>query len=187
MRKLINMDMKSEVGLVDWEFIHDMQDIVPELITPEVIHLNKKFIGKIPLKWNKIKSVLYKHIDPEKTIYLTISDIENMGNEFKARGILKDKNGKKLSFHKIILFDKDRFEDDYIGGVISDKKGEFTLSFGKNTFSDFGIESHPDIYFKIYSWKKDHFEEIMKVIPEISKKIETKDKKTIYEFGIVTV
>jgi len=187
MRKVVNMDKKVEVGFIDWEFIHDMQDIVPDMITPEVILLTKKFIGKIPVKWKKIKSVLSPHVDSEEIVHLAISDIENMGNEFKVRGTLKNKDGKALSFHKIIVFDKDRFEDDYIGGVISNKKGAFTLSFGKKTFRDFGFESEPNIYLKIYSWKDDHFEEIERVVPRISKKIETSEKNIIYELGIVKV
>ena len=121
----------------------------------------------------------------KKTIHLAISDIENMGNEFKIRGTLRNSNGENLTFHKVIVFDEDRFHDDYIGAVISDKNGDFTLSFGKKTFSDFGLETEPDIYFKVYSWKNGHFTEIRKVTPEVSNKIVTKENYTIYEFGIV--
>lgn len=187
MRRLIDMNHKNDIGFVDWEFIHDMQGIVPELITPEIILLTKEFLNKIPVKWSKIKSKLAEHVDPKQTVYVAISDIENLGNEFKIRGILKDKKGDILSFHRVVVYDEDRFEDDYIGAVITDENGGFTLSFGKKTFSDFGLESEPDIYFKIFFWKEGRFHEMGRVMPEIFEKSETIEKKTIIEFGVVAI
>jgi hypothetical protein len=181
------MNHKNDIGFVDWEFIHDMQGLVPELITPEIVLLTKEFLNKIPAKWNKIKSKLAEHIDPKQTVYVAISDIENLGNEFKIRGILKNKKGDILSFHRAVVYDKDRFEDDYIGAVITDENGEFTLSFGKRTFSDFGLESEPDIYFKIFFWKDGRFHEMGRVMPEIFEKSETIENKKIIEFGVVTI
>jgi hypothetical protein len=181
------MNHKNEIGFVDWEFIHDMQGIVPELITPEIISLTKEFLNKIPGKWNKIKSKLAKHVDQKQTVYVAISDIENLGNEFKIRGILKDKKGDVLSFHRVVVYDEDRFEDDYIGAVITDENGNFTLSFGKKTFSDFGLESEPDIYLKIFFWENGRFHEMGKVMPEIFEKSETREEKKIIEFGVVVI
>ena len=76
MRLLFDMDNKSEIGYIDWEFIHDMQGIAPELITPEIISLTPGFLGKIPKKWDKIKAKLKKHVNPDRTIHCAISDIE---------------------------------------------------------------------------------------------------------------
>lgn len=192
MRLLFDMDNKSEIGYIDWEFIHDMQGIAPELITPEIIFLTPGFLSKVPKKWGKIKAKLKKHVDPDRTIHCAISDIENLGNEFKIRGTLKSKEGEILSFHKVVVFDEDRFEDDYIGAVITDKNGNFTLSFGKKTFSDFGLEAEPDIYFKVFNWQEERFVEIGKTMPEVFEKSEvknpeTKEKKILIEFGVVTI
>ncbi len=188
MRRVVDMKHQNEVGFIDWEFIHDMQDIVPDQITSELIFLDKKFLAKIPAKWNKIKKMLIDHLLPnEKIVPLAISDIENMGNEFKLRGTIQNEDGTALGFHKVIVMDKDRFQDDYIGAVISDEKGDFTLSFGKQTFSDFGLEQEPDIYFKIFKWNGSQFIEIEKIMPEVSKRSVTDDKHTIYEFGVITV
>lgn len=145
MRQLIDMNHKNEIDIIDWEFIHDMQGIVPELITPEMIRLTKEFLNEIPSKWREIKLKLAKHIDPKQVVYVAIADMENLGNEFKIRGTLKDKEGNVLSFHRVIVYDEDRFEDDYIGSVITDKDGRFSLSFGRKTFSDFGLEAEPEI------------------------------------------
>jgi hypothetical protein len=191
-RLLFNLDNKSEIGYIDWEFIHDMQGISPELITPEIIYLTPAFLAKIPQKWNKIKAKLKRHANPDHTIHCAISDIENMGNEFKIRGTLKSKEGNILDFHKVVIFDKDRFEDDYIGAVITDKNGNFTLSFGKKTFSDFGLEAEPDIYLKVYAWQDKQFVEIGKTMPKVFEKSELKapdsqDEKILIEFGVVTI
>lgn len=187
MRQLIDMTNKSEIGFVDWEFIHDMQGIVPDLITPELIQLTDDFLDSIPPKWEKIKKQLEPHVSSEKTIYIAISDIENLGNEFKVTGTLKNKNGQPLDFHRIVIFDKDRIEDDYIGAVITDKDGNFTLAFGKKTFSDFGIEAEPDIYFKIFTWENNRFAQIARIMPEVFEKTEIREEKTIIRFGVVTV
>jgi hypothetical protein len=187
MRLLFNMDNKSEIGIIDWEFIHDMQGIAPELITPEIIHLTRDFLEKIPEKWDKIKEKLEPHVSRKKPIHCAIADIENLGNEFKLRGILKSKNGDVLDFYKVVVYDEDRFEDDYIGAVITGKNGEFTLAFGKKTFSDFGLEAEPDIYFKVFSWQNNQFVPYGKTMPEVFEKTETADNKIIFNYGVVTI
>lgn len=185
MRNLIDMDNKVEIGYIDWEFIHDMQGIAPDLINPEFICLGRQFLDKIPKKWEKIRIKLGKHLKGKETVYAAISDVENLGDEFKIRGTLKDKKGNVLGFHKVVVFDEDRFEDDYIGAVITDKSGNFSLSFGKKTFSDFGLEAEPDIYFKIFFWKDGRFDELGRVMPEVRKKSETSEGKIIIEFDTV--
>jgi hypothetical protein len=181
------MDNKSEIGVIDWEFIHDMQGIAPEMITPELIYLTQNFLNKIPAKWAKIKKLLSKHVSPKGPVHCAISDIENLGNEFKVKGTFKNQEGNVLAFHKVVVYDKDKFEDDFIGAVITDKDGAFSLAFGKKTFSDFGMEAEPDIYFKVYSWNGKLFQELGKTMPDVFERIETSDDKIIYQFGVVTL
>jgi hypothetical protein len=181
------MDNKSEIGIIDWEFIHDMHGIAPDMLTPEIIYLTDDFLDKIPPKWKKIKAVLEGHVSPKGPVHCAIADIENLGNEFKLHGTLKNKSGDVLDFHKVVVYDKDKFEDDYIGAVISDKDGHFSLAFGKKTFSDFGLEAEPDIYFKVFRWDGERFIEMGKTMPEVFERTETQGDKIIYEFGVVTV
>ncbi len=187
MKLLIDMDNKSEIGPVEWEFIHDMQVIAPGSITPEMIRLTDDFMVKIPKQWKEIRIQLRKHVSHDRTIHCAIADIDNMGNEFTAKGTLENKNGEVLDFHKIVIYDEDKFEDDYIGTVITDKDGKFSLSFGKKTFSDFGIEAEPDIYFRVYYWKDGKFDVLGKITPKNVEKTITKEKKTIYDFGTVAL
>lgn len=187
MRRLVDMNNKKEAGFADWEFIHDMQGLVPDLITPEMIQLNREFINHIPEKWKNIKKQLAGHLDLKGTVYIAISDMENLGNEFKIRGYLQDKDGEHLAFHRVVLYDKDRFNDDYLGAVITDKDGKFTLEFGKKVFSDFGLEAEPDVYLKIFRWNKDRFEEKTEVTPEVFEKTETQGGHIIMEYGTIII
>ncbi|MCK4761745.1 MAG: hypothetical protein KAW12_06050 [Candidatus Aminicenantes bacterium] len=187
MRNIIDMDNKIEIGFIDWEFIHDMQGIAPGMINPQFISLNNEFLNKIPKKWEKIKTKLAKHLKGKELIHAAISDVENLGSEFKIRGTLRDKKSEPLSFHKVVVMDEDKFEDDYIGAVITDKDGGFSLSFGKKTFSDFGLEAEPDIYLKISFWRDGLFHELTRVTPEVRKKSETSGDKIIMEFGVIEV
>jgi len=186
-RQLIDMDNKSDVGFIDWEFIHDMQGTAPEMITPEIIFLTREFLNKIPAQWSNIKAKLGNHVSPDRTIHCAISDIENLGDDFKIKGTLKSKDGTPLAFHKAVVYDKDRFEDDYLGAVITDKNGFFSLAFGKKTFSDSGLESEPDIYFKLFTWKESHFIKLTEIMPEVFEKTETAGKKVLIDFGVIIV
>lgn len=185
MRKLINMDEKSEIGFVDWEFIHDMQGLVPEYINPELISLNKDFLGQIPSKWTELKQKLAKHLRGKEMVHVAIADVENLGNDFKIRGTLQDKEGNHLSYYKVVVFDEDKFEDDYLGAVITNEQGMFELSFGKKTFSDFGLEAEPDIYLKIFLWQEGRFFEMSRIVPEVFEKTEFNGDKVLIEFGTI--
>ncbi len=185
MRNLIDMDGKSDIGHIDWEFIHDMQAIDPDHITPEIVYLTKDFLDKIPEKWSVIKSKLAGHVKKGKTVHIGIEDVENLGNDFKIRGILKDKQGHPMAFCKIVAMDKDPVEDDYLGAIITNKDGEFTLSFGKRTFSDFNMEAEPDVYFKVFTWRDSKFYPIGSVTPEVLEKVTTREGKIVFEFGVV--
>lgn len=187
MKQLIDLTNKNEIGFVDWEFIHDMQGVVPELITPEIIQLTGEFLKKIPPEWEKIKLQLQKHTSPKHVTYVAIADTENLGCEFKVRGIIKNKECKSLGFHRVVIFDKDPMEDDFIGAVITDKDGCFSLSFGKRVFSDFGMEAEPDIYFKVFAWDNEKFTEIGRIMPEVFEKTVTQEGYKIYDFGVITI
>lgn len=187
MKQLIDMTNKNEIGFVDWEFIHDMQGVVPDLITPEIIHLTYDFLKKIPDEWGKIKAQLEKHASRWHVTYIAISDIENLGCQFKVRGTLKNKKGDALGFHRVVIFDEDPMEDDFLGAVITDKDGNFSLAFGKRVFSDFGMEAEPDIYLKIFAWDNEKFKEVGKCTPEVFEKTETKEGNKLYEFGVITI
>jgi hypothetical protein len=187
MKRLIDMDNKSDVGTIDWEFIHDMQGIVPHLINYNGMILKRDFLEKIPEKHVKIKKALARHLTKKSTIHLAFSDIENRGTEFKVTGTLVEKGGRPLAFYKVEIFDEDRFEDDFIGSVITDEKGTFSMLFGKQVFSDFGLEALPDIYFKIFEWKKDQFVEKARLMPKPHEISETSQNKHLLEFGIIEV
>lgn len=187
MKRLIDMDNKSDVGTIDWEFIHDMQGIVPNLINYNVMILKRDFLERIPEKYTKIKKKLAHHLAKRSAIHLAFSDIENQGNEFKVTGKLVNKQGRPLAFHKVEIYDEDRFEDDFIGSVISDEQGNFSMLFGKKVFSDFGLESLPDIYFKVFEWKKDQFVEIIRIMPDPHEVSETDQEKHLLEFGVIEV
>lgn len=187
MRFLVDLDNKSDIGVVDWEFIHDMQGLAPDMITPELIRLTPDFLNLIPAKWNRVKTKLEKHLVPKKTIHCGISDIENLGNEFKVRGVLKNSQCEILSYHKVVVYDEDRFQDDYIGAMITNSEGIFALSFGKKTFSDFNMEAEPDIYFKVFAWDGTLFVPIGKVTPRLFEKKITEENHIIYDFGVVVV
>ena len=187
MKRLIDMDNKSDVGTIDWEFIHDMQGIVPHLINYNVMVLKRDFLESIPEKYTKIKKELARRLAKNNTIHLAFSDIENRGTEFKVTGTLVDKEGSPLAFHKVEIFDEDRFEDDFIGSVITDEKGRFTILFGKQVFSDFGLESMPDIYFKIFSWQHNQFVEKIRIMPLPHEISETDLHKTLIEYGVIEI
>lgn len=187
MKQLIDMTNKNEIGFVDWEFIHDMQGVVPDLITPEIIQLTGEFLKKIPPEWEKIKLQLQNHTSNKQVTYVAISDIENLGCEFKIRGALKNKEGNSLGFHRVVAFDEDPLEDDYLGAVITDKDGCFSLAFGKRVFSDFGLEAEPDIYLKVFAWENEKFTEIGRVTPDVFEKTETQEGYKIFEFGVITI
>jgi len=185
MRNLVNMDGKSDIGHIDWEFIHDMHGIAPEFITPELIHLTDDFLAKIPEKWKEIRRKLARHTRNGAIVHVAIEDVENLGNDFKARGILKNRQGQPLAFHRIVMMDKDLLESDYLGSVITKGNGEFSLSFGQETFSHLKLEANPDVFFKVFEWRDQHFVPIGEVTPEIHEKVEVPGGKKILEFGVV--
>jgi len=52
--------------------------------------------------------------------------------------------------YKVRLFDKDIFDDDYIGESGLDANGVARISFSHSAFADFGnLEQQPDFYFVV--------------------------------------
>jgi hypothetical protein len=189
MKKIIDMEHGEEIGLIDWEFIYDMQAIAPEQITADTIVLSHDLLAKIPTKWRPIKQKLAARIHGDETHVLAVSDVENQGNEFKIEGVLQRRGGEAtLPFHRLMVFDKDRMEDDFIGSVITDAAGRFTLAFGRRTFSDFGFaEAVPDIYFRVFAWGGKDFQEIARVMPKDFKVSHFPDRKVVIDFGVVAI
>jgi FtsP/CotA-like multicopper oxidase with cupredoxin domain len=60
--------------------------------------------------------------------------------------------GKPLSELRIEAWDKDVLTDDYLDFGLSDKDGEFKITFDKSEFEDWFGERHPDIYFKVFHY-----------------------------------
>lgn len=186
MRCMIDMSRKEPMGLIDWEFIYEMQGIAPEWITADMIRLTPKFLAAIPAKWQKIKSELASHVQKTGVAYIAICDVENEGSDFKITGTLQQQ-GQPLAFRKVVVYDRDRFEDDYLGTVITDAGGCFVLTFSKKAFSDFGLEAMPDIYFRIHTWVDTEFGPAVEIEPKPYKISHFTDKKVLMEFGAVEV
>jgi hypothetical protein len=190
MKKLIDMDRREEIGVIDWEFVYDMQSIAPDMISADTIILNRELLTKIPAKWRVIKQKLSACIHRDETHFLAVSDLENQGNEFKIEGTIRRReSGESLAFHRLMVFDKDRLEDDFIGSIVSDAAGKFALAFGKRTFSDFGFaESIPDLYFRVFSWDREkRFVEIARVMPKDFKVSHFPDRKVAIDFGVIDI
>ena len=189
MRRLINLDQKKDLGVIDWEFIHEMQGIVPDLIKFDQLKLTKEFLKNIPSRWEEISRKLKNDLKGKDHIHFALSDIENRGNEFKLTGRLVDEEINPLDFYKVQIFDQDKWEDDYMGSVLTDGNGEFSLLFGKAVFSDFlGLEAMPDIYFKIFAWNGKDFELYRKkIMPTPHEVTKTSLDKTLIAFGTIIV
>ena len=68
--------------------------------------------------------------------------------------------------YKVRLFDKDIFDDDYIGESGLDENGVAKIKFAHKAFSDLGnLETMPDLYFSVVKNEVQIFES--KVIEEI--------------------
>jgi hypothetical protein len=66
-------------------------------------------------------------------------------------GKISNKSNNPLSNLRIEAWDKDFFRDDFVGETISDKNGNFKISFTEKRFTELFLDNKPDIYFKIYA------------------------------------
>ena len=48
------------------------------------------------------------------------------------------------------LYDKDIFEDDFLGESTLDEKGVAKISFNHSSFSDWNTDTNPDFYFIVF-------------------------------------
>jgi len=75
----------------------------------------------------------------------------NMNMQVTARFIAKGADEPLTGLaYRMRLFDKDVFDDDYLGESTLDSNGVATISFAHAAFSDLGsIEKMPDFYFVV--------------------------------------
>jgi hypothetical protein len=59
--------------------------------------------------------------------------------------------------YTVRLFDKDIFEDDFLGESTLDEDGIAKISFNHASFSDWNIDAKPDFYFVVFKNKKEIF------------------------------
>lgn len=69
------------------------------------------------------------------------------GSEFKVAGTVIDQLTKKgvVDLH-VLIYDKDRLRDDFLGIGITNKDGKFEVKFHESKF-DFFIDRRPELYF----------------------------------------
>jgi hypothetical protein len=187
MKKMIDMNHRSEIGTIDWQFIYDMQVLAPDQVSHDLIRLTDDLLHKIPAKWKELKKKMSSHLDRQGTTFIAICDVENQGQDFTIEGTLKDTKGQPRPFHRLLIYDKDRFEDDYLGFVVTNDAGAFTLMFGKKVFSDFGLDSMPDIYFKVAEWDGQIFREIGKIKPKPHKVTHFTGGRIAIDFAVITI
>ncbi len=59
--------------------------------------------------------------------------------------------------YTVRLYDKDIFEDDFLGESILDEDGIAKISFNHTSFSDWNTDSKPDFYFVVFKNKREIF------------------------------
>ncbi len=189
MKRMIDMNRRQPIGDVDWEFIYEMQGIAPERVGADMIRLDAALLELVPPRWQALRQALAAHLDRRGITHVALADVENRGSDFKVSATfrLKEATGSPLAFHRVIVFDQDHLEDDFIGTVISDEQGRIELSFGKSVFSDFGMETEPDIYFRVSAWRGERFEEIGRVTGKPFKTTRFAGGKTLLDYGTVTL
>jgi len=91
----------------------------------------------------------------------------DMSMEVTARFISKGTDAPLTgAAYKVRLFDKDIFDDDYIGESSLDENGVAKIKFTHKAFSDLGnLETMPDLYFSVVKNEVQIFES--KVMKEI--------------------
>ena len=84
---------------------------------------------------------------------------KEMNLEVKLRLIGKG-NDKPISGNEfaVRLYDKDVFNDDFLGESVPDKEGKVRFQFSKKDFSGLAkLDDKPDFYFLVYRNKKEIF------------------------------
>ncbi len=84
-----------------------------------------------------------------------ISLNKDMNLEVIARFIGKGHDSALTDAYTVRLYDKDIFEDDFLGETRLDEKGVAKISFTHKAFSDpLNLDDKPDFYFVVYNTKK---------------------------------
>ena len=78
--------------------------------------------------------------------------------EVTAKFIGKGHDSALTDAYTVRLFDKDIFDDDYLGETRLDENGIARISFTHKAFADaMNIEDKPDFYFVVYKNKQEVF------------------------------
>jgi len=99
---------------------------------------------------------------------------KDMNLEVTARFIGKG-NDQPLTgdTYLVRLYDKDVFEDDFLGESTLDENGVVKISFNHSSFSNWNKDTKPDFYFVVFKHKKEIFK---------SKVLEDLDVEAIEKF-----
>ena len=99
---------------------------------------------------------------------------KDMNLEVTARFIGKG-NDQPLTgdTYLVRLYDKDVFEDDFLGESTLDENGVAKISFNHSSFSNWNKDTKPDFYFVVFKHKKEIFK---------SKVLEDLDVEAIEKF-----
>ena len=69
------------------------------------------------------------------------------GSKFTVEGTIKNKLTKEgVEDLHVLVYDKDRLKDDFLGIGITDTSGKFQVKFDASAF-DFFLDRHPELYF----------------------------------------
>lgn len=83
---------------------------------------------------------------------------KDMNLEVIARFIGKGHHSALTDEHTVRLYDKDVFEDDFLGEGRLDENGAVKISFTHDAFADpLKIDDKPDFYFVLYKHKQEIF------------------------------
>lgn len=94
--------------------------------------------------------------------------------EVKARFISKGTDSSLNDEYTVRLYDKDIFNDDFLGETRLDENGEAKISFTHSSFSSpLNLDDMPDFYFVVYKHKEQTF---------TTKVLENVDLETLQNF-----
>ena len=99
-----------------------------------------------------------------------------MDIKVKARLIGKGHDGPLdgAAGYTVRLFDKDQFDDDFLGEERPNENGEVIFTIDAKAFGDFArVESTPDLYFTVYKHQEEIFSS--KVLADVD--LENSDQK----------
>ncbi|MBP7868253.1 MAG: hypothetical protein KA419_20180 [Acidobacteria bacterium] len=191
MKQLVDMERRVVLPhLIDWAFIMELQKVLPALVNSEIVQLNRDVVKAIPPQYKNLVKPLGDVLANRGKVLLAVSDVDVEGDDYKAYGTLAREDGSPLGFCKLVLLDKDLFENDYIGGVITGADGGFRISFGPETFNDFPwfrTKAIPNFIFRVFDWRRNHFEKVAELRPKPANVEKFEGKRYLIDFGVVPV